>query len=313
MSEAHTTQPTDRARPTAPGPVGRLLSVLARLLGLADGRCSCCSRLVNGTILCADCAARLAPRTTGFCPHCGMIFENAHQTPMRCGACSLSPRPWDRVIFHGVHEDLLRELIIQWKYGRSPVRAGLLEQLAADTLVRHRQGAVQRPGQSYPAEKPECTAVSGCARRDNAGHAPPGNNAMTPVPHGGQEDCREAPPSWDAVVPVPLHPRRLRWRGFNQSQELARAAARRIGAELLHRALERTRETIPQTELSGSERKENIKDAFYAESGQIAGKRLLLVDDVLTTGATLEECARTLKRAGAASVDVLVLARARGG
>lgn len=114
----------------------------------------------------------------------------------------------------------------------------------------------------------------------------------------------------DGVVPVPLHNRRLAWRGFNQSTELGRAIGRELSIPILDRALSRTRHTPPQTRLDHSQRQANIKNAFAADDCLVRGKRLLLVDDVCTTGATLHECARTLNRAGAAGVDVLVLARA---
>lgn len=116
----------------------------------------------------------------------------------------------------------------------------------------------------------------------------------------------------DIVVPVPLHRRRLIWRGFNQSTELARAISRQLGAKVRNKALVRTRHTPPQTRLDRAGRLANIKDAFAANTDLVRDKRVLLVDDVFTTGATLRECARTLKRAGASHVDVLVLARAMG-
>ncbi|WP_419785091.1 ComF family protein [Pseudodesulfovibrio sp.] len=113
----------------------------------------------------------------------------------------------------------------------------------------------------------------------------------------------------DGVIPVPLHRRRLAWRGFNQSSELGRAVAKALDIPLWNHALTRTRYTQPQTTLDRNERQQNIKNAFAARNEIIDGKRILLVDDVYTTGATLRECARTLRRAGATSVDVLVLAR----
>lgn len=113
----------------------------------------------------------------------------------------------------------------------------------------------------------------------------------------------------DAVVPVPLHDRRLAWRGFNQSLEIARGLARHVDRPLLARALRRTRNTPPQTRFGLRERQANIKGAFAADPVLVRGKRLLLVDDVYTTGSTLRECAGTLVRAGCAGVDVLVLAR----
>ncbi|MCJ2163586.1 MULTISPECIES: ComF family protein [unclassified Pseudodesulfovibrio] len=114
----------------------------------------------------------------------------------------------------------------------------------------------------------------------------------------------------DVIIPVPLHHRRLLWRGFNQSLEVSRSLSRNIGKPVLGNGLTRTRHTPPQTRLGLKERQVNIKDAFYAAPEQVKDKRVLLVDDVYTTGATLRECARTLMRAGAGGVDVLVLARA---
>ena len=113
----------------------------------------------------------------------------------------------------------------------------------------------------------------------------------------------------DVIVPVPLHHRRLLWRGFNQSLEISRSLSKRLDRPVLKNGLTRIRNTPPQTRLGLRERRVNIKDAFLADTGQIRGRRVLLVDDVYTTGSTLRECARTLRRAGAFGVDVLVLAR----
>ena len=114
------------------------------------------------------------------------------------------------------------------------------------------------------------------------------------------------------VIPVPLHPRRLRQRGFNQSLLLARRISRRHSLPLDFTALRRIRPTVPQTELSAAERQKNIRGAFaISDPRPVNGKNLLLVDDVYTTGATVEECAKVLIKAGARQVDVLTLARAR--
>jgi ComF family protein len=118
-----------------------------------------------------------------------------------------------------------------------------------------------------------------------------------------------APAAFDRIVPVPLHPGRLRQRGFNQALLLARSffpGDRAVRADLL----ERSRATPPQTGLSGEVRRRNLKGAFRAAAPQeVDGRTVLLVDDVFTTGATADECARTLRRAGAAEVQVLTLAR----
>jgi ComF family protein len=112
------------------------------------------------------------------------------------------------------------------------------------------------------------------------------------------------------ITPVPLHPRRLRARGFNQSLLLAKRVARETGAELDFLSLRRTRFTKPQTELSSEERKKNVRKAFGVLKPDVVKRRtIVLVDDVATTGSTLNECAKALKKAGADRVLCLVLAR----
>jgi ComF family protein len=114
----------------------------------------------------------------------------------------------------------------------------------------------------------------------------------------------------DAIVPVPLHPGRAAERGFNQAELLAAPCADRWGVPLLTRALARLRPTRPQTELDAPARRANVAGAFgVARPEQVEGRRLLLVDDVLTTGATVAAAARALRAAGAETVGVLVLAR----
>jgi ComF family protein len=112
------------------------------------------------------------------------------------------------------------------------------------------------------------------------------------------------------VVPVPLHPRRRRERGYDQAFLLARVMARHLERRLVRRSLVRARYTLRQTRLPTRQRQSNVQGAFAVRRGQtLQGEGVLLVDDVMTTGATADECARVLKRAGAARVDVLTLAR----
>jgi ComF family protein len=112
------------------------------------------------------------------------------------------------------------------------------------------------------------------------------------------------------VMPVPLHPKRLRERGFNQSLLLADRVAETLDADLDFSSLKRIRYTKPQTGLGSKERKRNVRKAFGVSSREaVKGREVLLVDDVATTGSTLNECARTLKRAGCRQVFCLVLAR----
>ena len=114
----------------------------------------------------------------------------------------------------------------------------------------------------------------------------------------------------DVLVPVPLHPRRLRERGFNQATLLAGELGRRVGRPCHERALVRRRDTHPQSGLSAAERRRNVEGAFVVRRrGLVAGQVVTLVDDVFTTGATAYACARALREAGAREVRLLSVAR----
>lgn len=115
-------------------------------------------------------------------------------------------------------------------------------------------------------------------------------------------------PRPDALIPMPLHPARLRERGFNQATEIARVVARRLAIPLELHACGRTRPTRPQAGLTVQERARNLRGVFACRKS-LEGKRVVLLDDVMTTGASLNELARTVKDAGAARVDCWVVAR----
>ncbi len=116
----------------------------------------------------------------------------------------------------------------------------------------------------------------------------------------------------EGLIPVPLHPRRLRSRGFNQAEALARDIGRAKGIPVRAKALARTRNTPAQTSLEALDRRRNLAGAFVVRRpAEVRGKTLLLVDDVYTTGSTIRECCRVLKRAGAREVRALTLARTR--
>jgi len=114
----------------------------------------------------------------------------------------------------------------------------------------------------------------------------------------------------DALLPVPLHVDRLRERGYNQALELARPLSRGTGIALLPDALMRDRATPAQSGLSALARRRNLKGAFRVRDGAGLPAHVALVDDVMTTGATAQECALALRRAGVVRVDVWAIARA---
>ncbi len=123
------------------------------------------------------------------------------------------------------------------------------------------------------------------------------------------------PAGFDLVVPVPLHKKRFAFRGFNQAEILSRVICRErsrpfpTGWAINCSGLKRIKHTTPQSELDREERLKNLKEVFVWSGEKLFGKKILLVDDITTTGSTLEECAKVLKSAGAESVWGIVLAR----
>ena len=114
---------------------------------------------------------------------------------------------------------------------------------------------------------------------------------------------------FDGLLPVPMHPVRERVRGYNQSERLARVVAAELGLPLLPRVLVRARSTRPQVGLSEDARRTNLRGAFAVKQPErVAGKTLLLIDDVVTSGSSLHECAAALNAAGAKAVYALTLA-----
>ncbi len=116
---------------------------------------------------------------------------------------------------------------------------------------------------------------------------------------------------FDAIVPIPLHPKRSRERGFNQAVLLSRSLARHLALPVMENVLARVRHTAPQVGLTDSERKRNVRGAFQCcRRDEVAAQRVLLIDDVMTTGATAASAAEALMSGGALRVSVLTVARA---
>lgn len=116
---------------------------------------------------------------------------------------------------------------------------------------------------------------------------------------------------FDSIVPVPLHPRRQRQRGYNQSALLAQELGSCLQKPVVEDVLVRIRATMPQVGLNPLERQNNVRGAFRCTSGALSGMQVLVVDDVSTTGSTLESACLALREAGVTSVQAYTLARAK--
>ena len=244
---------------------------------------------------CAACATRLtSPATADFCPPCGELLEPI--TGPRCEICS---EPFSGRISHAFScpncagqsfafdcaisswhsTGPLREAIHRFKYGKAiHLRLALARKLK-DTLTDPRFPAGAVPPAPDNTASPDTSTAPGIA----------------------------AP--W-LLVPVPLHPRRLRERRFNQSLELATTLARLSGLTC-HPLLRRTRYTTAQAALNRQQRLKNLAGAFTLKPKSILPPHagILLVDDVFTTGSTAHECALALRNAGARRIIVLTVAR----
>lgn len=200
---------------------------------------------------CPDCRRNLPRRVAGYCPLCGEPGALLSH-PVPCAACLRDAPPWEAFRFYGIHEGLLRQLILRVKYSSDVPLARALGEL------------------------------------------------MFPV-------CRELP-ACDALVPMPQHPARLRRRGCNQCQEIARPLARMLDLPLMPQYLLRILLARPQTQLRRRERRADLSASFAADPA-VRGKRILLLDDTMTTGTSLRYGVRCLLQAGATAVCVAVVAR----
>jgi ComF family protein len=229
---------------------------------------------------CAGCGARMGLDASGkICKPCIELIERVPE-PM-CQVCGVPLQAVDHA-----RSDWCRAC------AESPPHFG-----RARAVARYRPG-ISEDGQVVPS----------IIRRHKYGRDQSLSRALAQclgesLPLNGED--------YDLVIPVPLHRRRLRWRGFNQAALLGFAVARKMDCMLDVVTLARIRDTPPQTWQDSAQRRQNVRGAFaVTRPHRIANRSLLLVDDVMTTGATLDECARILLAAGARRVDVFTLARA---
>lgn len=260
----------------------------SRWLGqaLLPPRCLVCGLPgADGRDLCATCRDAL-PWNRPACPRCALPVPVPVPVPgpgpgptlmplalplatvSRCGRCLHQPPTQDATVAALSYSFPLDRLLPRFKFHGDLAAGRLLAQLVADSLVGGPAGHLARD--------------------------PPGPRAAAPWP--------------DLLVPVPLHPRRLRERGYDQALELARPLGKALGIPLRADGLRRVRATAAQSTLGAVARRQNVRHAFVAAPGAWPG-RVALFDDVMTTGATLAACARALRQAGVGRVEAWVVAR----
>ncbi|MDD2236990.1 MAG: ComF family protein [Kiritimatiellae bacterium] len=211
----------------------------------------------DGQYLCWECMAQASIIQPPYCIRCGQPVTGMIDHDYCCHACMRKPPFFDIARSCVLHEGVMREILMTFKY-----RDGLW--LTRDLL----------------------RFMSACL------------------------SCDFNVPSADGFIFVPMHHQKKRERGFNQAELLARGLAKTFHKPLYTRFLKRNRLTSTQTKLTANQRRSNVQGVFSTRWARwLEGKWLILIDDVMTTGATANECARTLKKAGAARVDVLTFAR----
>ncbi len=244
----------------------RLAAVLRTAVELAFPQyCAVCDDRIIGAatpVVCPACWQRIERIEPPLCPRCGRPHDQAvgfaTDENFPCAACRERPLRWlDMACSAVVYDDVLREVLLMFKFGRRDVLAPELAELMAEFA-----------------------------------------RARLPVDQ------------FDWAVPVPLHQVRQRQRGFNQALLLAQEFSRIMHGPPVVCALVKPEPTEPQTKLDAEQRRKNLCDAFQPAPGiELTGRRILVIDDVLTTGSTVDECARVLKRAGALEVAAFTLAR----
>jgi ComF family protein len=222
-------------------------------------------------LLCNSCLIDYIPIESPICSKCGFMFKSREGDDHVCGTCLESEKKFRIARACGVYDRSLMTMIYRFKYNGKIQLAGPLGRFLFAVFVRH-----------------FCMDISGDNRVD-------------------------------FVIPVPLHISRFRKRGFNQAFLLVREWEKLVcnsniepwGMTVKKDMLTRTKKTESQTGLNRKDRLANIRNAFVLNgSAKIEGKKILIVDDVYTTGATIDECTKVLLKGGAESVDILTLARA---
>ncbi|WP_323808489.1 ComF family protein [Lysobacter enzymogenes] len=213
----------------------------------------------------------------------------------RCGACRNRASPLHEVRAAAFYRAPLDRLLPRFKFHRD---------LAAGRLLASTMAAAFAP-------RAASLLANGAAAtpRQSAAQASERPNARRAIGEPGRRTATTAARDTPTLVPIPLHRGRLRERGYDQALELARPLSRRLGLALCATGLHRLRATPAQSRLDAARRRRNLRDAFAWTGAAAPPMHAILIDDVMTTGATLHAAALALRRAGAQRVDAWVCAR----
>jgi len=256
-------------------------------------RCLVCRRFGEAA-LCLDCARAVTPIAPPLCHRCGMPFDPQARGGPLCASCRQAPRvPFAIGRSVAPYETPLREAVHRLKYDGKRVLGRMLGEMLADAMLNggdEGPAAARQAADGTPDETAEPLTLS---------------NVEGPAPPGIPFD------RLSLIVPVPLHPVRARERGFNQAELLCGPLSQRTGVPIAIHCLQRTKLNAPQVAVPTQLRRANVRGAFaVTDPAAVKGRKVLVFDDVWTTGATLSECARVLRQAGASEVYLLSLCRA---
>lgn len=225
--------------------------------------------------------------------------------PDRCGACLVRASPLSEVRAAALYRAPLDRLLPRFKFHRDLAAGRVL----ATTMAAAFAPLAERM-RSASAAGTTPTFASAMRSANFAGATPAGATSRDGMYGPNRPACPArcgAPVA--TLIPVPLHRSRLRQRGYDQALELARPLSRRLGLRLCVDGLHRTRDTPPQSRLDAAQRRRNLAEAFVWIADAPPPAHAILIDDVMTTGATLHAAAQALRRAGAQRVDAWVCAR----
>lgn len=271
--------------------------------------CALCGAASDDT-LCADCVAQFFGAAGPRCHLCANPLPSASAT--LCGHCIVHPPAFDRTLVAADYALPVDQLVLQLKFGHRLALAALMARRLA-AVVRQDQAlsAAQLPA---PLLVPSTTQLPDPSMTglplSSTTQLPASSTTQRPASSTTQRPAQVHTGLPALLCPVPLGPRRLAQRGYNQALEIARPLARELDIALHARLVARVRETAAQSSVAPERRRANIAGAFaLADPPLVRGRHVGVVDDVMTSGGTLDEMAAMLKRHGATRVTNFVFAR----